>query len=183
MYETERYEGRMSVAQYLEDYVSIDEFLECCKECKNYGQVWSCPPYDFDVKSIWENYREIWVVATKIVFAEDTRKEITGIEAVEAYSRQVLQTEKQKLSEELWSLEKEHPGSISLSAGSCHLCQNCGRPEGKPCSDAAHMRYSIESLGGNVGKTCSQLLSIRLIWSQEGKLPEYYTLVSALLLP
>ena len=43
------------------------------------------------------------------------------------------------------------------------------------------MRYSIESLGGNVGLTISKLLKLELEWIEEGKLPNYFILVSGLL--
>lgn len=43
------------------------------------------------------------------------------------------------------------------------------------------MRHSIESLGGNVGLTCSRLMKIELMWMEEGKLPPYFVLVCGLL--
>lgn len=42
------------------------------------------------------------------------------------------------------------------------------------------MRYSIESIGGNVGLTVSKLMGIELEWVQEGKLPSYFVLVGGL---
>ena len=43
------------------------------------------------------------------------------------------------------------------------------------------MRYSIESLGGNVGLTVSKLMGIELEWVTEGKVPSYFVLVGGLL--
>ena len=43
------------------------------------------------------------------------------------------------------------------------------------------MRYSIEALGGNVGKTVHDLLGIELEWIEEGKVPSYFVLVGGLL--
>lgn len=45
------------------------------------------------------------------------------------------------------------------------------------------MRYSIESLGGNVGLTIEKLMGIHLEWMEEGRLPHHFVLVSGLLLP
>lgn len=45
----ERFEKEISVAEYLEGYVAVEEFLECCRACPNYEKVWSCPPYDFEI--------------------------------------------------------------------------------------------------------------------------------------
>ena len=87
------------------------------------------------------------------------------------------------MSRELFELEKEFPGSVSLSAGSCGMCRGggCTRPEGKPCRFPEKMRFSIESLGGNVGLTVSRLMGIELEWMEEGKMPSYFVLVGGLM--
>ena len=66
----------------------------------------------------------------------------------------------------LFEEEEKHPGSKSLSAGSSHICgeDNCSKPLGQPCRFPDKMRYSVESLGGNVGLTASKLLGIQLQW-------------------
>ena len=43
------------------------------------------------------------------------------------------------------------------------------------------MRYSIESIGGNVGLTLGKLMGIELEWMEEGRLPHYFVLVCGLL--
>jgi hypothetical protein len=45
------------------------------------------------------------------------------------------------------------------------------------------MRYSIESLGGDVGLTAERYLGQPLLWIKDGILPDYLMLVGALLLP
>ena len=78
--------------------------------------------------------------------------------------------------------EKKYPGSISLSAGSCSRCKGgCTRPQGKPCRFPDEIRYSIESLGGNVGMTIEKLMGLELEWMEEGKLPSHFILVNGLL--
>ena len=80
-------------------------------------------------------------------------------------------------------LEERYPGSVSLSAGCCSLCrpEGCGRASGLACRYPQKMRYSIESLGGNVGLTVSKLMGIELEWVTEGRLPSYFVLVGGLL--
>lgn len=43
------------------------------------------------------------------------------------------------------------------------------------------MRYSIEALGGNVGKTAEKLLGVEIKWAADGKLPGYFMLVCGIL--
>ena len=103
-------------------------------------------------------------------------------EEVDQILKETLEVEKVRLAARMQELEEEHPGSRALSAGSCILCQRCRRKDGKPCCRPEQMRYSIESLGGNVGKTTSELLHVELEWMEENRLPRYFTLINGLLL-
>ena len=206
MYTTQEYTASLDIDKYLEEYVSIEEFLECCKACGNYGTKWSCPPYDFDVKAYWRQFKRIFVIGVKISFDEDMRQRTYEKKELDEIMSSVLGSEKAKLSEKLYELEEAYPGSVSLSAGSCGMCggemvrnhgectrvasgEVCQPIEGvtesalarKYCRHYDKMRYSIESIGGNVGKTCSKLLGLELEWAEENKLPGHFVLVSALL--
>lgn len=174
MYTTEKYKKEIPVKEYLEKYVNIEEFLEYCKECPNYGAIWSCPPYDFNQKEYWGKYKTLEILGVKINFDEDLSED-EGME--------IMHKVKDEISAELFREEKKYPGSISLSAGSCTTCgQNgCTRKTGAPCCHSDKMRYSIESLGGNVGKTVHDLLKIDLEWLEEGILPSYFVLVGGIL--
>lgn len=170
----ETYEKEIKVAEYLEEYVCVEEFLECCKACENYNRKWSCPSYDFDpVEDYWKKYDTLIVVGKKIILEEgDKTKWQSLIEEVQ-----------DDLTQELFARELEVIGSQSLSAGSCRICgyDNCARKNGEPCRFPHKLRYSIESLGGNVGRTCTKLLNLPLLWMEEGKAPDYFVLVGGLL--
>lgn len=176
-YEVEKLDKEISVKEYIEGYVNVEEFLEYCKACPNYEKIWSCPPYDFDpVEDYWKKYNMLEIYGYKIKFKPDvTVKE----------SERILERVKATVSRDLFKKEAEIPGSVSLSAGNCTVCGhgNCSRPEGKPCRFARDMRYSIESLGGNVGKTVHDFLGCDLEWVEEGKVPSHYILVGGLLKP
>lgn len=180
MYRKEECKGKTTIEDYLENYVDVETFLECCKECGNYGKIWSCPPYDFHPEDYWRQYRYIYLLGTKIIFDKDTIEKLTDEEEMQQYMKEVLRKEKELLSEKLMLLEEKYPGSISLSAGSCHSCEQCAKQLKEPCRNPGFMRYSIESIGGNVGKTTSKLLGIELQWMGDS-LPEYFTLVNGFL--
>ena len=174
MYTLERFEKEISVPLYLEHFVNVEEFLEYCKACPNYEKVWSCPSYTFNPEDYWKEYSSLLVVAYKINFEAGTD---------EKKSMEIMAEVKDKITEELFAMEEAYAGSVSLSAGSCSVCGkgNCTRTEGKPCRYPEKMRYSIESIGGNVGKTVSNLLGIELEWIEEGKMPSYFVLCGGLL--
>lgn len=118
----------------------------------------------------------------KIILDEDYAGKAFPQEKAREITQTVLREVKEQLARKLFDEEAKTPGSVSLSAGSCTQCAGCLRPEGKNCRFPEKMRYSIESLGGNVGLTISKLLGIELEWMEEGKLPRYFVLVSGLLL-
>ena len=171
-YRTERFEASIGMPAYIEQYVDVEAFLACCRECPNYGQLWSCPPYDFDPLDVWRAFDTLTVVGYRITWGQT----YTEGEMVQVHDRI-----KQKIADELYIMESRSPGSLSLSAGSCQLCEGCTRPYGKPCRHRDQLRYSIESLGGNVGKTITDLCGIELEWIEEGKLPKHMVLVGGLL--
>lgn len=189
IYTTERHEAIVSVDHYLEKYVDVETFLEACKACPNYEKIWSCPTYDFDVIEYWKKYKILELTAIKIIFDESVAGKSLTKEEQEEITKNSIWEVKAQLAEELYEREKSVPGSISLSAGSCTLCKGadehsegfCTRLKGKPCRFPEKMRYSIESLGGNVGTTLSELMEIELEWIQEGRMPSYFVLVSGLL--
>lgn len=182
MYTTERYTATISVDEYFEKYVDIPTFLECCKACPNYDKTWSCPPYDFDVESYWKKYSTLDLTAIKIIFDKELTAKKLAKEEIKTIMDQSLFTEKERLSQELLEAESKTPDSISLSAGSCSLCNgNCPRKDGEVCRFPDKMRYSIESIGGNVGLTISKLMGLNLEWMEDGKLPGHFVLVCGLL--
>ena len=184
IYTTERHEAIVSVDHYLEKYVDVEVFLEACKACPNYGKIWSCPSYDFDVVEYWKKYSTLELVAVKIIFDETIAGKLLTKEEQEDISRNSIREVKEQLAVELYERENAIPGSISLSAVSCTLCKGeCMRLKGEPCRYPDKMRYSIESLGGNVGTTLSELMEIELEWMQEGRMLSYFVLVSGLLRP
>ena len=172
----ERFEKEISVPEYLEGYVEVEEFLEYCKACPNYGNLWTCPPYDFDVMEYWRKFSKLTVYASKIYFEPETTQE---------ESMELMHRVKDEMSRQLYDLEADNPGTVSLSAGSCTICGigNCTRPCGESCRHAGKIRYSIESLGGNVGLTCRKLMGLQLEWIEEGKVPSYFVLCAGLLWP
>ncbi len=170
----ETFEKTVKVRDYIENYVNVEEFLEYCKACKNYEKIWACPSYDFNPIDYWKKYETLYIIGKKI-YSEGINDDATWHE--------IYLTEKHNLSQELYAKEKEKPGSVSLCAGSCDLCieSGCTRSSGKACRYPDKMRYSIESLGGNVGLTASKLLGIELQWMKENSIPDYFVLIAGLL--
>lgn len=165
----------VSMQEYLRECVDVPRFLSYCRACPNYGRIWSCPPYDFDPMSIWNQYGAMLLYA-RILIPEGQKRELEA--AVKA-----LCAERSASQEKLLRWEASTPGSRALAGGSCLKCVCCSRPERECCRNPEWMRYSIESLGGDVGKTAERWLGKKLQWIQGGVVPDYLMVIGALLLP
>lgn len=183
-YRTERYETTVSVPEYVEACVDVQEFLPYCRACANYNQVWSCPEFTFDPYEYWGRYQEFRIIGVKIWIPEDIAGQTLPLDERKKIIDQMLWEEKRKLSQELYEMEEKYPGSVSVSAGSCQLCPQgqCAKREGKSCRNEKKLRYSIEALGGNVGLTVTKYLKQQIEWIEEGKMPHYFILVCGLLM-
>ncbi len=103
MYTVEKSDREIKTDEYIREYVNVEEFLEKCRECPNYGRLWSCPPYDFDPVSVWSRYDKLYVTARKIIFDEEQRS--SGTDAI----MEILKEVKDNMSSELFDMEKKVP--------------------------------------------------------------------------
>ena len=77
--------------------------------------------------------------------------------------------------------ERETCGSLRLDAGRCLVCERCARRDEEPCRFPEKLRYSLESLGANVGALAADKLGAPLQWGTKDAPPEYFVLVGAVL--
>lgn len=181
-YELITLKAEAAIGEYLNNCVDVEKFLSCCKKCRNYGGIWSCPEFGFDPNDIWKSYTRLLLYGKKIAFTKEAcEKPRTQAELDEWYNIR-LSNIKRSMLRELLEMEKRHSGSRALSAGPCSECAICARKRGLPCEKPELMRYSIEALGGDVGKTLERYLGEKLLWAQQGRLPAHFILLGGLLI-
>lgn len=180
-YTVEPVSTEISVSQFLETYVDPPRFLSSCKECGNYGTVWSCPPYAFQPEELWRRYETLRLYGRRLIFTPAAREKRYSAQELGQVLEETLYRERDNMSEELLRLERSTPNSLAILAGSCRICKTCTRRSGEPCRHPERVRCSIESLGGDVGRIMDELLHMPLQWIQDGMLPEYLTLMGGLL--
>ena len=171
----------ISTERMLERYINVEEFIQYCKTCKNYNRKWTCPEYDFSPIDIWRKYDNLLVIGRKIMYNRKVRKRTFSEEMLGEIIHESLIKERASLDKILTEMEIKTPESLALFAGSCTLCKECTKIYGDPCRHPDKIRYSIESLGGNVALLTEELLDTPLEWANDGKLPEYFTLICGLL--
>jgi predicted metal-binding protein len=181
-YTTEKLENSCPMDIFIRKYVDVPRFLECCKMCPNYNKKWSCPEFNFDQLSYWKQFKEIHLLGTKMILDESMRGSEYENPEINNYITIMIASEKGRLMQVIWDMEKKIPGSRGLFAGDCKLCKSCAKKEGKPCRNPDLMRYSVESIGGNVQAVTEELLGTQIRWVENGIIPPYFTLVCGLLL-
>ena len=184
-YRVEEFEAKVSVQEYREHCLDIPRIRGYCQACENYGKRWSCPPFTEPSECLWDRYETIWIFGRKLLLSQELQDEEISMDEMTARSKALLHPEKERLLGELLELERQFPGSLALSAGSCEGCppKQCARAEGKPCLHPERLRCSLESLGGDVVQTASRYLNQEILWGKAGHFPPSYLLVGALLLP
>lgn len=170
-YITEEFSVIIPVADFMAQYRDAEKFMGFCKQCRRYDTCWACPPFSFNVDHYLDQYQTAFILASKItpLHPQEITDPIT-------YGAELMKTERLSMDARLLKLEKQYQGR-AFFAGFCIVCPSCTRIEGKPCPYPELARPSLESCGFDIGKTTSQLLNIELKWSENGKMPEYLTLV------
>ena len=169
----------VSAGEYIARYRDTGKFIAFCRRCNRYGACWSCPPFSFDPGEYLSGYDSVLIIGTKII-PDKTLYENTDAENHKTAGREIIYRERLKLDPCLLALERQDPSGKAFYAGTCHLCPEgaCTRPSGNPCLHPGQIRPSLEACGFDIGRTASDLLHIDLKWSEDGRLPEYFTLVS-----
>ena len=171
----------VGIDEYIEACIDIKRVLKFCEQCQNYGSKWSCPPFIFSSKDFWFSYKTLLLYGKKIVLPPELLDIRFEKDALTAWYREILKPIKQGILSELLVMERENPGSMVLSAGSCEQCDLCERAEGLPCKKPEVMRYSLESLGADVAHTLELYLGETLQWAMNGRLPSQFLLLGGLL--
>ena len=151
--------AQVSMAQYINDCVDVPRIIKGCQGCKNYAKLWSCPPFGFDPVKIWRDYSKLTLYARKISFPKELTEKTFDAYGLTAQYFEIWNKERRKFFIELMEREQSTPGSLMLAAGCCDECATCARANGAPCIKPDRLRYSIESLGGDVEKTWSFILT------------------------
>jgi predicted metal-binding protein len=178
MVEIKKLTADVDVEEFIENYVDIERFMGLCEECENYGKNWNCPPFDFDVMEVWNSFNKLKIIAFKLDFSDEELNMEYSEKELEFILKR-LERMKVKLMNEIYALEDEN--SLGLFLGNCNLCMKCTREFGMPCKMPFKMRYSIESLGGNVDQLIEDIFGFKILYAKDNRLPEYLIFVGGVL--
>ena len=171
----------ISRAEFVAGYVDIPKFAGCCMRCKGYGRTWACPPYDFDVSDFWNDYSSVLLYGKKVIVPQEMLDKVYEPDELKKAYYGLLKPVKRDMLDELFDMERQYEGSTALSSGGCDFCEKCARLSDKPCVHPEKKRYSVESIGGDVVKSLKELFNEEVVWASDGRLPEHYILLGALL--
>lgn len=170
----------VAASELIDRYRDVERIEAFCKQCPGYGKTWSCPPFDFDPRTVSDGFKTVTLMGTTIEFDEQTRAACMTAEESSVMGREAMAQVWKTVLPRLYEMERDNPGSRCFTFR-CSLCpEGCTRPEGKPCRHPEKLRYSLESVGFDIVAMTRDLLGIDLEWSTDGSLPRHLTLVTAL---
>lgn len=179
----ERRELAIPVRDYVPACVDVPRVGEYCRRCANYGRLWSCPPFPFCAERFWDGFGSLLLIEHKLILPAALTERVFPTDELSAQYRLLLQPHKTLLLDGLIRRESAVPGAAALAAGCCGLCTRCARKYGAPCTRPEVMRYSPESLGADVSHTLELYFGDKLLWAEDGRLPEHFILLCGLLMP
>ncbi|HKK96243.1 MAG TPA: DUF2284 domain-containing protein [Anaerovoracaceae bacterium] len=156
-----KYTKTISLDRLIKNHFDFNRINGYCKECPNYGNLWSCPPFDFDVNVVFNGRSHIKINAWVFNTEELKDSEIEHLNSNTVYEMNYLVLEE----------EKKTPGSFAFYADSCDICGDgyCSRLSNMPCLHLNKMRYTLEAFGVDVLTLLEDLFDLKLVWADEGK--------------
>ena len=158
--------------------LTLKNFWKSVKNVINTAIIGVALLFDFDPNEIWNSFNKLKIIAFKFDFSQEELNQTYAPNELDFIIKR-LERMKVKLMNEIYALENED--SLGLFMGNCNLCMRCTKTIGMPCKMPFKLRYSIESLGGDVDKTVEDTFGYKIIYAKDGKLPEYMIFVGGLL--
>jgi len=164
-------------ADELVQYENKYRFSKLCeRQCVNYDRKWSCPPHSPAYTDYSKNFRYCLLILLSCRLSDFDHVK-SGYMKVKT-SNSILKSQSDRLTR---FLESELAGRM-LSNGSCRLCKPCSKKtSGDKCKKPEKLRYSMESLGLNVAGISQDYFNHPLLWYKNKTIPQYSTVVSAVL--
>lgn len=182
-YTLEEYRETLSMERYTAEFLDIPACAAACQACPRYSTCWACPPYDVDALEFLQRFQSMEVIATKVNLHPEQLSPLPADEA-DSYKTETFAMVKLIVEDKLLALERAAQGSVAMTPGSCMRCPHgCKRAQGEPCVSPDTLRYTLEAFGGDLGKLVKNLFDLEFCWTAPGEIPDYYLMVSALLLP
>lgn len=157
---------KVDCREFLSKYQKVEKFLPMCRSCRNFGKVYTCPPFGDEIYSVLRNYRSLELFVMRVDASQMIRYE----QARDYFDKEML------------NLERENGGSLAFFAGSCTICGkgNCSREKGEECRHKEFSRLSLEAVGIDVTSALSDYFGVKLEWASESETPSTIHLLSAL---
>ena len=110
MYQLEAFQNRTTVKEYIRDYVEGEGFLEFCEKSIGFGQIWSCPLYDFNPTSYGKKYKYLYLFGKRVIFdpEENHDKVWKKSRAVDKELERAKKKEREKYISEVCLMEKTY---------------------------------------------------------------------------
>ena len=152
-YKIETLQFDVDMAEAVATCMDYEMCAAACRECPNYGRLWTCPPFVDDRPALHpERFGRLRLYVTRITFVR--RSDPNVFYAVKNEIISTLKADNAGLG-----------GVIYGFAGRCDLCAECARLSSLPCRHPESATPSLEGVGFDVGKVLKRFCNLELEWT------------------
>lgn len=170
-YTVEQYIVDVPVSDAMAVAYRPDECMRACKACPNYGNVWTCPPFDDQRKDTNpQNFATLQLHIARI-------KPTGGPYALDKYE-EFFTPVKRRMMDSI-DLVADAKAVYSF-AGRCEYCKVCTRRAGGVCRHPDRAHPSLEGVGFDVNALLVNFAGMEIEWGTDGNLPRVLTFVAAI---
>lgn len=164
----------LDAKEFILKYRDYDKFSELCRKCPLYNKSWACPPFAHDIDGELAQFDKVLVHISQVFPA--------AADLPLSRSRELLRPQRIRLEKKFAEMERASGGLFLGFAGSCPCCPagSCTRADGKACRFPLLCHPSLESYGFDLCKAASEIFGIEILWSSNGRVPAYLTLICGL---
>ena len=162
------------------DFYDAEKFLRLCRACPNFGEMYSCPPFE-SVPAAFSDTKVKCTLLLAEISTEDFERH--DGESVADFTKRISDCVRADFDKYLLAEEAADPARrLAFFAGSCANCPIAPCPRGakKKCPRPEFVRPSLEAYGFDVTGIIREFFGRTLEWAAKEKPPQTLRLLAAI---
>lgn len=164
----------LPLKEYMERFRAAAACEAACRACANYGRLWCCPPFGYDVEERMAVYDTAMIVMARYPWPAgmDYRQLMAEVRPL-----------RREMERRLRDIERRCGGLAFGFSGECLLCGRCRRLDGRECAHPDAVRPSLEAYGFDVCASVRELFGEEMEWCRGDSTPTTLRLVAGVFVP
>ena len=100
--------------EFVRRYVDLKDPAAGCRPCPDYGQFWTCPPYDMAAADYWAGFDTVLLEGMQFHFTPAMLERRFDPEELAEYTRRLTAEQARQMDR---ALRRQYPGAAVLTTG------------------------------------------------------------------